>query len=165
MFKSIEDFAVEWEQEAELTNRVLMVLTDDSLGQAIISGRRTLGDVAWHLVASIHYMTAMGLDFQGLPEAAARPDSAERIAGEYRRISSAMLEAVKTQWTADRLQDKQMVGGEVWENGASLRFTLMHQAHHRGQMTVLMRQAGLRIPEVYGPTYDTWVEQGREPLS
>ena len=26
-----------------------------------------------------------------------------------------------------------------------------HQNHHRGQMTVLMRQAGLTVPGVYGP--------------
>jgi uncharacterized damage-inducible protein DinB len=27
-----------------------------------------------------------------------------------------------------------------------------HQTHHRGQMTVLLRQAGLTVPGVMGPT-------------
>jgi len=40
---------------------------------------------------------------------------------------------------------------------------MMHQSHHRGQMTVLMRQAGLRVPYIYGPAYEDWVEQGLEP--
>jgi hypothetical protein len=31
-------------------------------------------------------------------------------------------------------------------------------------MTVLMRQAGLRIPELYGPTYDSWIDKGMDPL-
>lgn len=57
-----------------------------------------------------------------------------------------------------------MIQEEAWLNGGSLRYTIMHQAHHRGQMTVLMRQAGLRVPDVYGPTYDTWVEKGITPL-
>lgn len=54
--------------------------------------------------------------------------------------------------------------GEPWTNAAFLHFTLVHQAHHRGQMTVLMRQAGLRIPELYGPTYDSWIDKGMDPL-
>lgn len=55
--------------------------------------------------------------------------------------------------------------GVKWQNGASLRFAVMHQAHHRGQMTVLMRQAGLTVPEIYGPTYESWIEKGMEPLA
>ena len=31
---------------------------------------------------------------------------------------------------------------------------LHHEIHHRGQMTVLMRQAGLKLPGVYGPSAD-----------
>ncbi|MMZ69496.1 DinB family protein [compost metagenome] len=54
--------------------------------------------------------------------------------------------------------------GQPYRKGEMLRFTLMHQAHHRGQMTVLMRQAGLRVPEVYGQTYESWIEAGMEPL-
>jgi len=29
---------------------------------------------------------------------------------------------------------------------------IAHQGHHRAQMTVLMRQAGLKVPGVYGPS-------------
>jgi uncharacterized damage-inducible protein DinB len=28
---------------------------------------------------------------------------------------------------------------------------IRHQIHHRGQITILMRQAGLAAPGVYGP--------------
>jgi uncharacterized damage-inducible protein DinB len=30
----------------------------------------------------------------------------------------------------------------------------MHQTHHRAQMMVLMKQAGLKVPGVYGPSED-----------
>lgn len=33
-------------------------------------------------------------------------------------------------------------------------FVLNHLYHHRGQMTVYLRLAGLSVPEVYGPTAD-----------
>ena len=46
--------------------------------------------------------------------------------------------------------------GESWSRGAVLMSLIVHQAHHRGQMTVLMRQAGLRVPGVYGPAKEDW---------
>lgn len=41
--------------------------------------------------------------------------------------------------------------GEIWARGLTLFYLITHQAHHRGQMTVLMRQAGLPVPGIYGP--------------
>jgi uncharacterized damage-inducible protein DinB len=40
----------------------------------------------------------------------------------------------------------------VVPRGAMLRSLIDHQTHHRGQMTVLLRQAGLPVPGVMGPT-------------
>lgn len=164
MFTKISDFAREWEEELKLTEKVMEALTDDSLSREIILGRRTLGDIAWHLVLSPHYMTGCGLVFEGPAGGNEVPSSAATIAAEYGKISRALLEAVKTQWSDESLLETVDMMGESWKNGATLRFTVMHQAHHRGQMTVLMRQAGLRIPEVYGQTYESWVDAGMEPL-
>ena len=36
-------------------------------------------------------------------------------------------------------------------NSIFLMTLINHQNHHRGQMTVLMRQAGLTVPGVYIP--------------
>jgi uncharacterized damage-inducible protein DinB len=41
-------------------------------------------------------------------------------------------------------------------------FLIQHQAHHRGQMTVLMRQAGLPVPGIYGPSKEEWANFGME---
>ncbi|MEK3900091.1 DinB family protein [Paenibacillus sp. FSL R7-0179] len=164
MFTKIEDFAAEWTNEAELTAAVMDALTDDSLGQEVIEGRRMLGQIAWHLVRSLHFMTALGLAFEAPSGGEEAPNSAAFIASEYRRISKNLLNAVQTQWNDESLRESVMIQEEAWLNGGSLRYTIMHQAHHRGQMTVLMRQAGLRVPDVYGPTYDTWVEKGITPL-
>ena len=164
MFTTIADFTAEWEREAELTDRVLSSLTDASLGQRIDSDRRTLGGLAWHLVTSVGYMASLGLEFEGVANNAKAPESADGIAGEYRRISADLIQAVKTQWNDGHLGESREIMGMEWHNGDSLRYSLMHQAHHRGQMTVLMRQAGLRPPEIYGPTYEAWVDKGMTPL-
>jgi Uncharacterized protein conserved in bacteria len=163
MFAKIEDFAAEWTKEVEITENVLSVLTDDSLKQSVSDGRRTLGQIAWHLALSLHFMTNLGLKFDAPAGGEEAPASAETILSAYRKISRDMLHAVRTQWNDDKLAETVDILGEAWPNGASLRFTLMHQAHHRGQMTVLMRQAGLRVPDVYGPTYESWVDQGYTP--
>jgi uncharacterized damage-inducible protein DinB len=35
-----------------------------------------------------------------------------------------------------------------------IRDTLLHSAHHRGQMTVYLRLLGSKVPSIYGPTAD-----------
>ena len=47
--------------------------------------------------------------------------------------------------------------------GLTLQVLVVHQAHHRGQMTVLMRQAGLEVPGVYGPSRQEWAAYGMQP--
>lgn len=164
MFTSIEDFVSEWTKEAELTEAAMKVLTDESLKQAIVAERRTLGQIAWHLVMSVHYISNLGLDFDGPTGGERAPESAAVIAEQYRCISRAMLQAVRTQWSDETLQETRELMGEVWKNSDTLLFTLMHQAHHRGQMTVLMRHAGLRPPGLYGPAYEDWIDKGLAPL-
>jgi uncharacterized damage-inducible protein DinB len=39
-----------------------------------------------------------------------------------------------------------------------------HLIHHRGQLTVLMRQAGLKVPGVYGPAREEWAAMGMQPM-
>jgi len=48
--------------------------------------------------------------------------------------------------------------GEKWARGVTLHILLVHEIHHRGQMTVLMRQAGLKVPGVYGPAKEEWTQ-------
>jgi len=50
--------------------------------------------------------------------------------------------------------------GEKWTRGQSLLALMAHEIHHRAQMTVLMRQAGLKVPGVYGPAREEWAAYG-----
>gem|GEM_PF-5815448 len=54
--------------------------------------------------------------------------------------------------------------GEVWKKGQTLIYLLLHQTHHRGQMTVLMRQAGLKVSGIYGPAKEEWEAMGMPAL-
>ncbi|MFC3800691.1 DinB family protein [Cohnella sp. GCM10012308] len=165
MFTSIASFVEEWEREAKMTAGLLDALTDESLDRKIDGNRRSLSGLAWHLIASIEYMGPLGLSFEGAGDEDATKRSAAALAHAYRSISDRFIEAMQEQWSDANLADQLEIAGELWKNGDSLRFSLMHQAHHRGQMTVLMRQAGLRPPGLYGPVYEGWIERGMAPLA
>lgn len=165
MFRTIKDFVTEYTNEAKATQRVLDTLTDASLAQRITPELRSLGQIGWHIATTIHEMISRtGLTFAAPEGEEHAPSSAATIAETYRSSVAAALEAIKTQWTDAKLADRSDMYGDMWVNGLTLRIFLSHEIHHRGEMVVLMRQAGLRVPEIYGPTREDWIERGMEPL-
>ncbi|MCL6645042.1 MAG: hypothetical protein K6U88_08710 [Dehalococcoidia bacterium] len=88
------------------------------------------------------------------------PASAREIAEAYGRASAAFTEALRQQWTDATLSETRNMYGQVWTGAEVLSSLVRHQIHHRGQMTVLMRQAGLGVPGVYGPSKDEWAAMG-----
>ncbi|MFB9326906.1 DinB family protein [Paenibacillus aurantiacus] len=164
MFTSIASFEAGWIHESKATQRVMDALTDDSLGQAVTPLNRTLGQLAWHIASTQHEMlTRTGLEFPAACHGEKAPASAKAIADAYRVSSAALLDAIKAQWNDDKLHETADMYGDQWRNGMTLHILIMHEVHHRGQMTVLMRQAGLRVPDLYGPTREDWIEWGQEP--
>lgn len=165
MFTSIAAFEAGWSHETKATQRVMDALTDASLTQAITPQNRSLGQLAWHIASTPHEMLSRtGLEFPASCEQEKAPASAKAIADAYRASSAALLAAVKEQWDDAKLQEKVEMYGDQWQNGLTLHVLIMHEVHHRGQMTVLLRQAGLRAPDIYGPTREDWIEWGQEPL-
>jgi len=49
-----------------------------------------------------------------------------------------------------------------WKKGKVLSVLVKHQTHHQGQLTVIMRLAGLKVPGVYGPAEEEWANMGME---
>jgi uncharacterized damage-inducible protein DinB len=66
-------------------------------------------------------------------------------------------------WSDETLQIEDDMYGEMWKRGKTLGSLINHEIHHRGQMTVLMRQAGLKVPGIYGPSKDEWAQYGMKP--
>lgn len=164
MFKSIKTFEENWKHESASTQKLFDVLTDESLAQEVSPKDRTLGRIAWHIVTSLHeMMSRTGLEFEAPHHDAALPSSAEVIANSYRKASQAMMDAIRTQWTDATLLELREMYGDQWPNGLTLQILISHQIHHRGQMTVLMRQAGLVVPGVYGPSREEWSQMNMEP--
>lgn len=163
MFRTLEDFLDVWERESELTQRILEGLTDASLKQAITPNDRTLGRIALHIVTTIpEMMSRTGLVFENFDENMSVPSTAKVISKLYSEVSDFMVESIKNQWTDDTLQEEREMYGERWTICATLFGLVSHQIHHRGQLTVLMRQAGLKVPGIYGPSREEWSTFGME---
>jgi uncharacterized damage-inducible protein DinB len=61
-------------------------------------------------------------------------------------------------WRDPMLDDELQMYGQTWKRRDVLMSLVVHQAHHRGQMTVLMRQAGLAVHGIYGPAREEWAK-------
>ncbi|KXZ18969.1 hypothetical protein AXI59_15660 [Bacillus nakamurai] len=164
MFQTLDHFLKSWEFESDATQKLLNSLTDESLKQEITLQNWTLGRIAWHTVAAIRIITSnTDLTFHAPVEDYPVPTSAQYIADSYHQASYAFVQALKTQWTDNTLQERINFIGQQLPNGSLLMFLIQHQNHHRGQMTVLMRQAGLIVPGIYGPAKEEWTKFGLEP--
>ena len=163
MYHTIDEFLSEWTYESDSTQQILDLLNDDSLSTRAGERERTLGFLAWHIVTSVHeMMSRVGLEFDGPHHDAALPTTAKEIAQGYRQSNQSFKEAIQSQWKDADLSLKNDMYGEMWSNATTLNVLVKHQIHHRGQLTILMRQAGLSMIGVYGPSREEWASYGGE---
>jgi uncharacterized damage-inducible protein DinB len=164
MFRTIDDFTKLWKDETAATQRTFDALTDASLSQAVHKDHRTIGRIAWHTTGTIkEMMEKTGLHIDGPAEHAPVPETARAIAEAFATSAQSLADAVRTSWQDDTLATVDDMYGEKWARGQTLMFLALHQAHHRGQLNVLMRQAGLKVPGIYGPPLEGWAEWQMEP--
>ena len=162
MFTSIEQFEKYWSDEAKKTLTIFETLTDASLGQAVADDHRNIARIASHITTSMPEMLErMGINLP-LEVDAPVPTTAAEVYQQYATTSKDLLEAVRAGWTDETLLQEDDMYGMQWKRGFSLYVLLIHQTHHRGQMTVLMRQAGLKVPGVYGPSREEWEPHGMQ---
>ncbi len=165
LIKTVNDFLDAWKYESASTLKVFDNLTDESLRQKVTPEGRSLGFLAWHITQTIgEMMSKTGLNFPGFDEHAPAPSSAKPIRAEYEKLSDAMVIQLQNSWKDDMLQDDLNMYGSTWKRADVLSSLIAHQSHHRGQMTVLMRQAGLKVPGVYGPSKEEWAAMGMPSL-
>jgi uncharacterized damage-inducible protein DinB len=166
MIHTIAEFEQIWAPEMESTQKVLKHLSNASLSHAAGPEDRTLGRLAWHIVLSIsEMMERTGLSISGPDENAPVPATAKEIFQAYSSAAISLLEQVKRSWKDETLTVEDDMYGERWPRSKTLQALIFHQIHHRAQMTVLMREAGLDVPGVYGPARQEWAAYGMKPPS
>ena len=163
--KMTDWFLAELESEAAKTRRVLEQVPEGRRDWKPHDKSMEFGYLS-ELCATIFMWVAMTitrdeLDIAPKDGSSMRPTpmntSAELLAGLDRAVESAR-EALRG--TTDAFLEtpwRLLVGGQTvmqQPRHEVIRDTLLHSAHHRGQMTVYLRLLGSKVPSVYGPSAD-----------
>lgn len=165
MYTSISDFIKDWEYESEATLKMLNNITDESLNKKENDKVRSLGRLSWHLIGSISEMGALGkMDVEKVEDRYTPNVSAKDIYDLYKKTADSLKYDIQKNWKDEDLKEEVNMYGETWTKGTLLEVIIKHQIHHRGQMTVVMRLAGLKVPGVYGPAYEEWAGMSMQPM-
>jgi uncharacterized damage-inducible protein DinB len=159
--KAIEVLLQELEQEAQTTRRVLERVPGDKLAWKPHEKSMSLGQLA------LHVATVPG----NVAEIAARPSSPaptfkQASASSAAELLPALEESVaKARRLLGHMDDADL--GATWRmtrgdqeifavpRGNLLRSVMLnHWYHHRGQLSVYLRELNVPVPSIYGPSAD-----------
>ncbi|MEO8026893.1 MAG: DinB family protein [Bryobacteraceae bacterium] len=157
----VHAFLSELEQEAQITRRVLDRVPADRFGWQPHEKSMTLGQLALHVATVPGALAEASRQSPFQVPGFSHPSpagSAELIAAldesvaKARKVLGALPEsALAENWTAVD-GGRELVTMPV---GAVLRSLMLnHWYHHRGQLSVYLRELGVPVPSIYGPSAD-----------
>lgn len=153
MYRMINDFVMDWENSCRGTLSVFESITEEKKGFEIVDDHSSLEWLSWHLTtATAYFMGQVGLSLNVELNPSATPNSIKEIISTYKVASEEVVKAVKENLTDEALSGNVDSHGRPTPIGVLLRVMVDHQTHHRAQMQVLLRQAGLNVPSIMGPT-------------
>jgi uncharacterized damage-inducible protein DinB len=164
MYRTIEDFKNDWTYESAATLKIIQGLTGESLNKKFNDKIRTAGKLAWHIAGAIpEMMNRTDLKIDVTIDDKEVPQTVSEIESVYKKSAGLLIEEVTQKWTDASLTEKVNMYGEDWEKGKILWVLVTHQIHHRAQLIVVMRLAGLKVHGIYGPANEEWAGMGMEP--
>lgn len=165
MFNTIHDFETIWKEETESTLRIFNLLNDKNFHQKPHPDVRDAATLSGHIVHTIGEMiTRTGMMIDGYHEDAQTPWTVAELVENYKQQSSAVLRQIISEWDDKALSDEVPMYGEIWTKSKILQVLVMHQVHHRGQLTIVMRLMGNPVKGVFGPAREEWTAFGMTPM-
>lgn len=158
-----QSFLAEFEQESVATRKFLERLPEASLGWRPHPKSMTLGQLGLHLAQAPGAVLTMAVPDECEPpnfgDGPPQPANAAEILAAFDESLATVRKTLPT------IDDARMaaiwtmkVGGQpilVMPRVAILRsIFLNHTYHHRGQLSVYLRELGVSVPSAYGPTAD-----------
>ena len=158
---TIEVLLQELEQEAQTTRRVLERVPGDRLAWKPHDKSMSLGQLALHVatvpgaIAEISQMSPFPLPKFEQPSARSAaelvPALDESIAKAKKILRGMDDAALGGMWRVVD-GDREVMAIPI---GAMFRSIMLnHWYHHRGQLSVYLRQVGAQVPSIYGPSAD-----------
>jgi uncharacterized damage-inducible protein DinB len=161
MATTVEELVQELEQEAQTTRRVLERVPDDQMDWRPHEKSLTLGQLAMHVATLPGALAEVSMRSFDVNTEIPRPTAsstdglletlARSVAGAKALLLSMGDAGLAAPWTlVDGEREVFSVSRAVF-----LRSTMLnHWYHHRGQLTVYLRQVGALVPAIYGDSAD-----------
>lgn len=158
---TIDALVQELEQEAQTTKRVLERVPDSKLGWKPHDTSMTLGQLALHIATTPGGVAEM-VQHDSVPV----PEFTQPAASSTAELISTLEESVaKAKEVLRGFDDRTLAATWKVVDGdrelmampriAVLRSIMLnHWYHHRGQLSVYLRQLGVPVPSIYGPSAD-----------
>ena len=161
--KMIDSLITEFEHETQTTRKHMARLPNDKLNWRPHEKSFTAGGLASHITDLVRFTDLIfdsdGIDFD---PATYKPYQATSVQDLLQTFDDNVARARRTlqgvtdetAWAPWRFK---VMGRLLFERprAAAFRdFTLSHQIHHRGQLSVYLRLLNVPVPSTYGPTAD-----------
>jgi uncharacterized damage-inducible protein DinB len=158
----IDGMLQELEQEAHTTRRVLERVPDNQLGWRPHKKSMTLGELALHVAmvpGGVAEMVASPSPAQVPGFANPSPASAAELIPALEQSIAKAKKALSGMDDATLMETWRLMRGErevfAVPRLALLRSIMLnHWYHHRGQLTVYLRELDVPVPSIYGPSAD-----------
>ena len=157
----IDGLLLELDQEAQTTRSLLERINDDHLTWRPHAKARTLGELALHVAMIPGAIAELAMQDQAQAPKFVDPSpnsSKEILATHDDSIAKAMQtlngvsdERLKTSWRL--MQGDREIFSQP-KLGLLRSVMLNHWYHHRGQLSVYLKQLDVPIPSIYGPSAD-----------
>ena len=161
MSRMIDALLQELDLEAQTTRRVLERVPGDKLGWKPHDKSMSLGQLALHVatcpgaiaeICQISPFEAPDFIQEPAKTAAELVPALDRSVAKAKEILSTLDDAALGKMWRVTAGGKEVMAMPV---GAVLRTLMLnHWYHHRGQLTVYLRELGVSIPSIYGPSAD-----------
>lgn len=158
----VDSILMELDQEANTTRRVLERVPTDKLAWSPHPKSMTLGQLALHIAqipGNIAGVVAKpAFDYPGRLAQAAAKSTAEVLSALDQSLASAKEilgglddQTITSMW-ALKAGDRTIMS--MPRLGAVRTIMLNHWYHHRGQLSVYLRELNVPLPSIYGPSAD-----------
>jgi uncharacterized damage-inducible protein DinB len=152
---SIGPFLNYWESVRERTRRVAQRIPPDEIEWSHAPGRFTLGDLVRHLAAIERWMYAETVKGRPSMYAGCKADLADGYEAVINYLDERHTESVeifRTLSDADLKAKCMTPAGTQITTWKWLRAMVEHEAHHRGQLYMMLGILGVDTPPLYGLT-------------
>jgi uncharacterized damage-inducible protein DinB len=160
MKNELETFIEVWDRESAKTKSLLESLPADQYDFRPDPEGRSLAEMAWHVAEPEGWGSSSidngGFSRENRPAGMDRPKTTAEMPAAYERLHHDALDRLKKLKVEDLDRSITFFNGRpipirnvLWD------FMLLHAIHHRGQLTLMVREAGGKPAVMYGATRET----------